>query len=196
MYIVLYMKNINIILATSTDYGIGYDNKLCWNIPEELQNFRKITIGNKKNCVIMGKNTWYSLPNGPLKHRINVIISNTDFEKVSRECYDKDVIVKRSIEDAFEFVERDDDIDDVFIIGGAQLYDYCLNKFIHKINKIYMSIIYDKNYICDKFVKADNIYKHFRFDKENIHFTERYAFMIGYNKNKTINNIDIDEPID
>ena len=32
-------KAINIIVATSTNYGIGYDNKMCWHIPEELKHF-------------------------------------------------------------------------------------------------------------------------------------------------------------
>ena len=34
-------KDINIIVATSTNYGIGYDNNMCWNIPEELKNFNE-----------------------------------------------------------------------------------------------------------------------------------------------------------
>jgi len=51
-------KNINIIVATSTNYGIGYENKMCWNIPNELKYFKNITTTvndiDKKNCVIMG----------------------------------------------------------------------------------------------------------------------------------------------
>ena len=70
-------KDINIIVATSTNYGIGYDNKMCWNIPEELNKFKEITTEvidkTKKNCIIMGKNTWYSLPKKPLINRINII---------------------------------------------------------------------------------------------------------------------------
>lgn len=79
-------KDINIIVATSTNYGIGYDNKMCWNMPEELKNFKKITSdvndNNKKNCVIMGKNTWYSLPKRPLANRINIIVSSNDYDKI------------------------------------------------------------------------------------------------------------------
>jgi dihydrofolate reductase len=52
-------KNINIIVATSTNYGIGFDNKMCWHIPDELKHFKNITTAvdddKKKNCVIMGK---------------------------------------------------------------------------------------------------------------------------------------------
>jgi len=184
------MKNINIIVATSTEYGLGFNNKMCWNIPEELQYFRKITIGNKKNCVIMGKNTWYSLPDGPLKNRTNVVISNADYIQTYNDCNNHGVIVKNCIEDAIDFVEQNDNIENVFIIGGSQLYNYCLDKLVHKISKIYLSIIYDKKYTCDTFINSEHIYKNFHFEKENIHFTERYVFMIGNNKNRTI----LDEP--
>ena len=58
------MKDINLIVACTTNYGIGYNNSLPWNIPEELKNFKTITTDvinkEKKNCIIMGKNTWYS----------------------------------------------------------------------------------------------------------------------------------------
>ena len=57
------MKDIGIILASTTSGGIGYKNSLPWRIPEELKKFKEITskVNNikKKNCVIMGKNTWY-----------------------------------------------------------------------------------------------------------------------------------------
>ena len=74
------MKDIGIILASTTSGGIGFKNSLPWHIPEELKKFKEITSKvnniNKKNCVIMGKNTWYSIPKAPLKNRINIVISN------------------------------------------------------------------------------------------------------------------------
>ncbi|HRR16803.1 MAG TPA: dihydrofolate reductase, partial [Bacteroidales bacterium] len=48
---------ISIIAAVSEDLGIGKDNKLLWNIPEDLKRFKKLTTGR---CVIMGKKTWES----------------------------------------------------------------------------------------------------------------------------------------
>jgi dihydrofolate reductase len=82
-------KNLSIIVASTLEYGIGFENKLCWNIPEEMKYFRNITLNcfrkNTKNCIIMGKNTWYSLPKAPLKDRINVIISLNDYDKIEKE---------------------------------------------------------------------------------------------------------------
>ena len=46
-----------VIVATTHDNGIGYKNSLPWRIREELKNFAKKTIKNKKNIIVMGRNT-------------------------------------------------------------------------------------------------------------------------------------------
>ena len=191
-------KNLSIIVASSLDYGIGYENKLCWNIPEELKNFRIITSGcinkNKKNCIIMGKNTWYSLPKAPLQNRINIIISYNEYDKIKNEITElKDVVVFKSIEDAFIYIDNNDIIDNSFIIGGAQLYNTCLDKHLKYIRSIYWSIIHDKKYDCDKFIASNIIYNNFSFKKEDITIKDKYISMYGTNKNKL--NV-IDEPLD
>ena len=182
-------KAINIIVATSTNYGIGYDNKMCWHIPEELKHFKMITTARedikKRNCVIMGKNTWYSLPKRPLVDRINIIISSADYEKISCEVSDsKDNIkVFKNIEDAFKYVEENEEIESAFIIGGAQLYNECLDKYVEKIKYMYMTIVYDKKYECNKFIAADVIFNNFKFEKKDVYNSElKYITMKGYNK--------------
>jgi len=182
-------KEINIIVATSTNYGIGYDNKMCWHIPEELKHFKKITttVENKKmkNCVIMGKNTWYSLPKRPLPGRINIIISSADYDKISCEVsYSKDNInVCKNIEEAFKYVEESEEIESAFIIGGAQLYNECLDKYVEKIKYVYMTIVYDKKYECNKFIAANVIFNNFKFEKKDVYNSElNYITMKGYNK--------------
>jgi dihydrofolate reductase len=191
-------KNLSIIVASSLDYGIGFQNKLCWNIPEELKYFRNITSScinkNTKNCIIMGKNTWYSLPNAPLQNRINIIISYNDYDKIKNEITDmKDVIVFKSMEDAFIYIDSNDIIDSSFIIGGAQLYNTCLDKYLKYIKSIYWSIIIDKKYDCDKFIASNIIYNNFSFKKEDITINEKYISMYGTNKNNL--NV-IEEPPD
>lgn len=196
-------KPISIIVASSLEYGIGYDNKLCWNIPNELKHFRDITMRhhnkNKKNCIIMGKNTWYSLPNAPspLKDRINIIISVNDYEKIEKEISIsdmKDTYVFKTIEDVLRYIDSDDMIETAFIIGGAQLYNTFLEKYIRRVNSIYWSIIYGKNYICDRFIASDCIYNNFSFFKEDIIINDNYVSMYGVNKNNL--NTVIDEPPD
>lgn len=196
-------KPISIIVASSLDYGIGYENKLCWNIPNELKHFRNITMRrhdkNKKNCIIMGKNTWYSLPNAPspLKDRVNIIISENDYGKIEKEITDRvmtDTYVFKTIDDVLRYIDSDDMIETAFIIGGAQLYNTFLEKYITRINSIYWSIIYGKNYICDRFIASNIIYNHFSFLKDDIIINDKYVSMYGVNKNNL--NTVIDEPPD
>jgi dihydrofolate reductase len=192
-------KGLSIIVASTLEYGVGYENKLCWNIPNELKYFRHITTSclqkNTKNCIIMGKNTWYSLPNAPLKDRINIIISLQDYDKITKEIEGKtDVRVFKTIDDALTYIDSDDIIESGFIIGGAQLYNTFLEKYIKNIKSIYWSIIYDKKYECDRFIASNIIYNNFSFNKEDIIINDKYISMYGVNKNN-LNSV-IDEPPD
>ena len=196
-------KNLSIIVASTLEYGIGFENELCWNIPDELKYFRHITTSclrkNTKNCVIMGKNTWYSLPKAPLKDRINIIISSNDYDKIKGELSvagitEADACVFKTIEDALIYVNGDDIIENCFVIGGAQLYNTFLEKHIKSIKSIYWSIIYDRHYHCDRFIASNIIYNNFSFLKEDIIINDRYISMYGVNKNN-LNNI-VDEPPD
>lgn len=197
-------KTLSIIVASSLDYGIGYENRLPWNIPSELKHFREITTRcrdkNKKNCIIMGRNTWYSLPNAPspLKGRINIIISANNHDTIAKEigaigdCGETHVF--KTIDDALRYIENEDAIESSFVIGGSQIYDAFLEKYIKNINSIYWSIIYDKTYQCDRFIASNIIYHHFSFLKEDIIINDTYISMYGTNKNN-LNTI-IDEPPD
>lgn len=96
---------LKLIVAICQNMGIGYKNKLPWNIKKDLTYFSNKTKGKygkylkninqydsdsdevkniKKNAIIMGKNTWLSLPNhpNPLPYRDNIIIS-TSMDKIS-----------------------------------------------------------------------------------------------------------------
>ena len=192
-------KNLSIIVASSLEYGIGFENKLCWNIPEELKHFRHITssclIKDTRNCVIMGKNTWYSIPNAPLKNRINIIISSNEYDKIKKETLEMpDVRVFKTIDDAFIYVDSDAIIGSCFIIGGAKLYNTILEKYIKYITSIYWSIIYDKKYECDCFIASNLIYNNFNFNKEDIVINDKYVSMYGTNKNRL--NMVVDEDPD
>ena len=192
-------KDINIIVATSTNYGIGYDNNMCWNIPEELKNFKKITCNvndkTKKNCVIMGKNTWDSLPKKPLVNRINIIISKNNYDIINNEYNNReDIKIFNNFNNLFEYVNNLDIIESAFIIGGAILYNECLENHIDKIKFVYMSIIYDKQYKCNKFIAANIIFNNFKFEKKDVYNSEfKYISMKGYNKRISF---PVDEPVD
>ena len=68
---------MNLIVAYCKNRGIGFKNTLPWKLSLDMNRFKKLTIGNKNNAVIMGRNTWESLPlkYKPLPKRTNIILT-------------------------------------------------------------------------------------------------------------------------
>jgi dihydrofolate reductase len=128
--------NLELIVASTIDGIIGFNNKIPWYIPEDLKYFKNITYNS---VVIMGRKTFESLPNGPLKNRINIIlsknISNTDNENTDNVFF----INFKNIDDICKILDKYTN-KRVFVIGGNEiyklLYDYC--KIVH------ITIIYEK----------------------------------------------------
>jgi len=100
---------IHMIWAQDKNGGIGKKGDLPWHISEDLQNFKKITLGHP---VIMGLNTWISLPVKPLPRRRNIVLSPDHLDEV--ENYS-------SVETCLDAL-RAEGIPQVYIIGGAMIY--------------------------------------------------------------------------
>lgn len=145
---------VNIIVAYCNNYGIGKDNGLVWNIKSDMAKFKKLTIGNGNNAVIMGKNTFISLnnENGLLK-RDNLILSKS----VSIDKYNGINRIKsfNTIQCLESFVASQN-YDIIWVIGGEQIYKLFLDNYkkddlsIFDIKKIYITYI-NKDYECSKF---------------------------------------------
>ena len=69
---------VNVVLACCKNGGIGINNRLPWNIKDELQMFKIIT---NNATIIMGYNTWCSLPKKPLLNRTNVVLTRSKEKK-------------------------------------------------------------------------------------------------------------------
>lgn len=155
------MMFFSLILACTLEGGIGNKNSIPWTIREEMQLFKKVTSDVncyiKKNAVIMGKNTWESLPIRPLKNRINIIITS---KPSIIDTNDIDIFAFKSLDEGLEFCENTIHINKVFIIGGKSLYDLCLNndKYNNKIDNIHLTILKNK-YKCDTFIDLKKIIK-------------------------------------
>ena len=65
---------ITILVAYDQNRVIGNKGGIPWDIPRDLQLFKKRTVNN---VVIMGRNTWESLPVRPLPGRINIVVSKS-----------------------------------------------------------------------------------------------------------------------
>ena len=75
---------INIIAAVARNRAIGNGNKLIYWLPDDLKRFKSLTTGN---TIIMGRNTYLSLPKGALPNRRNVVLSNTLSELPGCDVY-------------------------------------------------------------------------------------------------------------
>ena len=104
---------ISIIVAVAQNGVIGDKNSLLWHISEDLRFFKRTTSGHP---VIMGRKTYESLGR-PLPNRTNVVISRTMGE--IEGC-----TVVRSLEEAVALFPAEEE---VFIIGGAQIYALALD---------------------------------------------------------------------
>ena len=137
----------SLISAVDDDMGIGKDNSLAWRLKGDLQYFNKITTEKcegKRNVVIMGGNTWRSLPSfaQPLKNRINVVLTGRDMDVPDG------VVLARSFEDAFLKIEEMNDVDSIFVIGGASVYSQAIALPFCK--RIYLTRVFGK-FDCDTF---------------------------------------------
>jgi dihydrofolate reductase len=62
-----------IIAAIANDYALGLDNKLLCHLPADLKHFKELTSGH---TVVMGRNTFFSLPKGALPNRRNLVFDH------------------------------------------------------------------------------------------------------------------------
>ncbi len=106
---------ISIIAAVAKNNAIGFQNKLLYWLPNDLKRFKALTTGN---TIIMGRKTFESLPKGALPNRRNVVVSrNAEYVAEGAEVF-------TSIDAALAACESDE----IFIIGGEQLYKAMLDK--------------------------------------------------------------------
>ena len=125
---------MKLILACDPNGGIGYQNKLPWtNIRGDLPRFKRLTDGQN---VIMGRNTWDSLPKKPLPGRLNFVVSSSELEAEHHNVI--------RVPD-MEFNQPDDV--EFWIIGGARLVETSWKN----INEIHLTKVYD-HYTCDTFI--------------------------------------------
>lgn len=160
---------ISLIVAFAKNNVIGKDGKIPWNIEGEQSRFKELTTNN---IVIMGRKTFEEINQKlqkPLPNRINIVISKTkkyDFEN----CFTFD-----SLDAALDFCKKTFPQKDIFISGGAALYQ----KALPIVEKMYITEIalevpgdtffpkfLEENYICEEEIpvksNVDFVYKTYR----------------------------------
>lgn len=106
---------LTLIAAVAKNGAIGKDNRLLWQLPEDMRHFRETTRGA---AVVMGRKTWESLPEKfrPLPGRRNVVVTRqASYAAPGAE-------LAHSLDEALE--KAGDGT--IFVIGGAELYAQAL----------------------------------------------------------------------
>jgi dihydrofolate reductase len=138
---------VNVVLACCKNGGIGINNRLPWNIKDELQMFKIIT---NNATIIMGYNTWCSLPNKPLHNRTNVVLTRSK-EKKEELLKKYDIIVLTCIKEALKKYKNEQ----CYYIGGASIYNYLIKNNL--ISNLYISIIH-KEYDTDTKIDINTLH--------------------------------------
>ena len=133
---------LSMILATSKNGVIGNNGTLPWKkIIADMAWFREKTVSN---VIIMGRKTWQSINCTPLKNRINVVVSKQNIENADHTI---------SVENNFQLLESLESLQklypnkELFIIGGAQLYESTKNI----VEKIYLTEL-------EKYFEGDTVF--------------------------------------
>jgi len=141
------MKPLSVIVATTPKGVIGKDGALPWKLPEDMAYFKRVTLATsaagRRNAVIMGRKTWESIPAKfrPLPDRLNVVLTKAAAEADFKSPYPEGVLVASSVAGAYEQLQKLEDIEEVFVIGGQAAYqeavtmEACKRLFITRIGK-------------------------------------------------------------
>jgi dihydrofolate reductase len=142
-------RKINAIVAVDDHWGIGKDGTMPWpHLSEDLKRFKELT---DEAMIVMGKNTWLSLPKRPLPNRDNIIVSRSlsDDFAITVSGDPKAIITK--LKQATD--------SDIWIIGGAEIY----RQFLPFCNSVYITRV-DGDYDCDTKFPEAILQRHFVLD--------------------------------
>ena len=139
---------MKLIIACDPNGGIGYQNRLPWsNIQGDLPRFKELTIGHP---VIMGRNTWESLPTKPLPNRLNVVVTSKNISSVY-------TMTDISLNFYNEYP-------DAWIIGGAQL----INSNWWAIDEVHLTKTFSE-YTCDTYINLLEFEQRFKLVSNKTH---------------------------
>lgn len=107
---------LSLIVARARNGAIGRGNTIPWHAPEDLAFFQRETTGG---AILMGRNTWDSLPFKPLKNRLNIVITSHGVEGAEHQV--------TSLTEAIALAEALGHRR-IYAIGGARIYAEALSR--------------------------------------------------------------------
>jgi len=126
---------VEAIVAVDKNWGIGKDNDLLISIPDDMKHFVQVTTGK---TIIMGRNTWDSLPVKPLKNRKNIIITHSP-SNIKKKYKINGNVYPMTMKDVKKLLDDSNESEHYVIIGGGQIYKellyYCDMIHVTKIHE-------------------------------------------------------------
>ena len=119
---------ITFVWAEDENGVIGYKGTLPWDLPSDMQFFKKVTLTGD---VVMGRKTYESIPNRPLKNRKNIVLTRDENYEV-----DSNVKLVHRKESVLEYAKKSNK--DVHVIGGSSLFEM----FQEDVDKLYRTVIH------------------------------------------------------
>lgn len=142
------------IAAVSVDGVIGVGNTIPWNIPEDFKHFRKTTINN---TLIVGSNTFHTLPEKALENRNFLVLNGGDGFECDipnvRQFSSSDELLAMIEDNPQDFTENNV----IYVIGGAGIY----NSLIGKCDEVIITWVGKSYPYGDKKFPIDRIFNDF-----------------------------------
>jgi dihydrofolate reductase len=127
---------ISIIAAVAENCIIGRGGKLPWHLSDDLRRFKRLTMGH---TIVMGRRTWESIGR-PLPGRRTVVVSRQPQYRI------EGIEVAASLDEALRIADAADD-DEVFIVGGAELYREALSRADRfHLTRVHAAVTGDANF--------------------------------------------------
>uniref|UniRef100_A0A6C0DX00 dihydrofolate reductase n=1 Tax=viral metagenome TaxID=1070528 RepID=A0A6C0DX00_9ZZZZ len=146
-----------LIVAHDSERGIAKNRTIPWNIKDDMKFFREKTTNN---AIIMGKNTFFSLPDQqPLPKRLNVVLTrNPEMYKSYEEMFPNifftsDENIHFVLENNRETFSKKYNLNpefSIFFIGGNEIY----KKYSSICDVLWITTI-NNSYNCDLFLSLD-----------------------------------------
>lgn len=160
---------VTFVWAEDKNGLIGNNDELPWSLPADMKHFKTVT---SNGVVVMGRKTFESIPNPPLKNRLNIVLTNnTAFQADG-------AIVCHNKQEVLDYLKENNIKKSVHIIGGRSIYQL----FLDEVNVLYRTII-DEAFPGDTYMPEIS-YKYFRclnivdgiVDERNLHPHRYYTY--------------------
>lgn len=135
---------ISIIAAIDEKRGLGKNNQMVWKIPGELTRFKEITT---PHSIIMGRKTYQSIGR-VLPNRYNIVITRDKDFTIDGLRTSENFAVVSSLEEALEKAKSSQNPEEIFIIGGGQIFREAIEKDL--VDKLYLTLV-EGDYEADAF---------------------------------------------